>query len=557
MRVPCQPPAPPAGTGSLSGSRLLPDPGSPDPGSPGTVSAASSRLLPDSGSPVSRLRPDSLAGTAEAIAAITAGLAYLNRIDPTMLTAGEQADCLRALERVEAGQITARSRILAAFTARGGYTDDGQHSVRAWLKWQTRITSGAAAGAVGWMKRLAAHPAIEQALTDGTISNSWARDICDWTGRLQERLRDDADAILLGAADGGATHADLAGLAEEIYRRCAPPDEDQDDGFDDRSVRLGITFRGAGRLDGDLTAGCSAALSAVLESLAKKAGPDDERTAVQRRHDALEEACHRLLASGLLPDRAGQPTQAQVHVSLDQLRRMPGASEAEAAWVAARAAEPGWLAGPAACGAACDATIVPMVTGHLDQAALDRITEVFLAAHGLAHAERAPSCDCSCGGCSCPQRQPLSAEQLARLRRSLLSMAADVLSGPGGLASCLRAATVEGQIISTASLPLDAGEAVPTIPAHLRRAVTIRDRQCSFPGCEQPPAACQVHHIVPREDGGPTTLSNLVLLCRFHHLIAIHRWRWKLTLHPDANVTVTSPDGRRTLRSHSPPASAA
>ena len=75
-----------------------------------------------------------------------------------------------------------------------------------------------------------------------------------------------------------------------------------DDLFDERYLRLGITFRGAGRAEGDLTPQCAAALDAVLETLGKKAGPEDTRTAAQRRHDALEEACTRLIASGMLPD---------------------------------------------------------------------------------------------------------------------------------------------------------------------------------------------------------------------------------------------------------------
>ncbi|HEX5288562.1 MAG TPA: hypothetical protein VFX25_06810 [Streptosporangiaceae bacterium] len=56
---------------------------------------------------------------------------------------------------------------------------------------------------------------------------------------------------------------------------------------------------------------------------------------------------------------------------------------------------------------------------------------------------------------------------------------------------------------------------------------------------------------------GRTQLINLVLRCRFHHLIAIHQWGWTITLHPDATVTAVSPDGRRTLHSHSPPGTAA
>ena len=41
-------------------------------------------------------------------------------------------------------------------------------------------------------------------------------------------------------------------------------------------------------------------------------------------------------------------------------------------------------------------------------------------------------------------------------------------------------------------------------------------------------------------------------MCTFHHLIAIHRWGWAITLNPDGTVTATSPYGQ-TLHSHSPP----
>jgi hypothetical protein len=106
-------------------------------------------------------------------------------------------------------------------------------------------------------------------------------------------------------------------------------------------------------------------------------------------------------------------------------------------------------------------------------------------------------------------------------------------------------------------LPLDTGAATETIPAHLRRLVITRDRHCRFPGCAQPPAACQPHHVIPRSKGGRTCLTNLLLLCTFHHLIAVHRWGWGIVLLPDGIVIATSPVDGRTLRSHSPPAHAA
>jgi hypothetical protein len=42
-------------------------------------------------------------------------------------------------------------------------------------------------------------------------------------------------------------------------------------------------------------------------------------------------------------------------------------------------------------------------------------------------------------------------------------------------------------------------------------------------------------------------------LCPFHHLIAVHRWHWTIRLNPDGTTTAVSPDGRKTLHSHSPP----
>ena len=93
------------------------------------------------------------------------------------------------------------------------------------------------------------------------------------------------------------------------------------------------------------------------------------------------------------------------------------------------------------------------------------------------------------------------------------------------------------------------------VPPHLRRAIITRDRHCAAPGCDTPPAACHVHHIIPRSQGGTTSLANCLLLCAFHHLILVHRWGWTITLNADGTTTATSPDGR-TLHSHSPPEAA-
>jgi len=482
-----------------------------------------------------------------------AGLAWLAAADATALTGAEQAQCLRGLERAEAVHTAARARVLAAFCAGGGYRDDGHGSVKAWLRWQTRVTPGAAAGAVGWMRRLARHPAVRDALAAGRISVSWARQVCEWSDLLPERHRNDADQILLGAAAAGADLAGLGALAEEMRRRLAPADRDED-GFDDRRLRLETTFRGAGKLDGDLTPRCAAAVQAVLDALGKRAGPEDTRTKGQRAHDALEEACRRLIAAGGLPDRAGQPTQIMLHMGLGQLRDLPGADAAEAAW-----------GGPAAApGDECDASIVPVVTGYVDPGILDRLAAALLnrtaGQPGPGQPDPGRSGVAPQDAAAARKRERAEADRRVRAvraaRQMVIKAAADLLSGPGGLASYLRT-RLAPDIVASVSLPLDVGAVTETIPVHLRRAVTVRDRHCRWPGCHEPAAACQPHHIIPRAKGGPTCLTNMLNLCTFHHLIAIHRWGWGIVLLPDGSVTVTSPDGYRTYRSHGPPTPAA
>ena len=88
---------------------------------------------------------------------------------------------------------------------------------------------------------------------------------------------------------------------------------------------------------------------------------------------------------------------------------------------------------------------------------------------------------------------------------------------------------------------------------HLRRLVALRDQRCQFPGgCDQPAAGCEPHHVVHRQDGGRTSLSNLKDYCHWHHHVVLHQMGWQLTVFPDGTSQVRSPGGK-IIRSHSPP----
>src|SRR5215471_15077235 len=128
--------------------------------------------------------PPGPANATDAVAMARAGLGWLAAAGAAGLTTAEQADCLRALEQATAKHTAARSRVLAAFHAQDGCADDGHGSTRTWLRWQTRIGDGAASDAMGWMRRLSAHPAVASALASASVSQSWARAVCDWTDQL-------------------------------------------------------------------------------------------------------------------------------------------------------------------------------------------------------------------------------------------------------------------------------------------------------------------------------------------------------------------------------------
>jgi len=73
---------------------------------------------------------------------------------------------------------------------------------------------------------------------------------------------------------------------------------------------------------------------------------------------------------------------------------------------------------------------------------------------------------------------------------------------------------------------LSVGRKTRTVPPALRRALDYRDRGCRFPGCGR--RYTDAHHVRHWADGGETSLSNTLLLCRHHHRL-VHEGSWQVT----------------------------
>ncbi len=447
-----------------------------------------------------------------------------------------------------------------AFDAQDGPVADGQRTTRPWLVHSLRVTKGQAGEHQAVQALARSHHVLHAALAEGwVLTKSEALQLAKWTRAIPQDYRAEAEEILVAAARAGVNLRGLAEICAEIRARTAEADPDDDnDKHLDRGVSLYTTFDGAGVVHGDLTPECTAMVQAVLDALSAPQGGGDLRTRPQRYHDALAEAMKRLLASDLLPQRAGQPVKALVHIYFAELREMDQdgilqdkwIAEYRARWAAHRAANSvsigdggAWLEGDAAREVACDAMIIPVVTSDIDPGAVDELIDLCVRFHqlrtqtaplghdaaepagtpcpedALTTRDRAGSQDAPDAGAPVPvgltgstarsaEVTAAVTQALAEMEHQILGKILQVVSGPGGAASFLRRHLL-GKPLAGPSLPLDVGQ-TDEIPLHLRRLVALRDQTCQYPGgCDQPASGCEPHHVQHRSDGGHTSLVNL------------------------------------------------
>jgi len=92
--------------------------------------------------------------------------------------------------------------------------------------------------------------------------------------------------------------------------------------------------------------------------------------------------------------------------------------------------------------------------------------------------------------------------------------------------------SIAEQLQDAAREVLWVGRTERVVPPRLRRALEARDRHCAFPDCRAHVGRCHAHHVHEWEHGGPTDISNTVLLCVRHHH-AVHEGQWSITRTPD------------------------
>jgi hypothetical protein len=98
-------------------------------------------------------------------------------------------------------------------------------------------------------------------------------------------------------------------------------------------------------------------------------------------------------------------------------------------------------------------------------------------------------------------------------------------------------------VLDGAGRALDVGMSKRLATEAQRQALAAMYRTCGYPGCDIPFEACEIHHVIPYDHGGPTDLPNLLPLCLINgHHHQVHEGGWTLTLTPDRTITLTRPD---------------
>src|SRR6266705_3715978 len=413
----------------------------------------------------------------------------LTAADPATLPDPLAAEEVLALRRQLARLEAVWQRELAALDGRGAAgaeTGAAAPSTAGWLRARLRMSRGAAGGHVRVARAIHRGPLRQTAASAalaGELSPRHTRVLADGLAGLPAAASTAAEPILLDAARHLDPHA-LRRAAEHLRYAADPDGEDARARarFDRRGLEVAPTWQGLTAVKGLLDPEQGETLLAALQPLARPTGPDDERSAAQRRADALAELCRQALEAGRLPG-AGGGVRPQVTVTVD-LASLLGASSVPGAF--------GW-------GGVAD----PETTRRLAcDAALTRM--LITSGHPTA----------------------------GRLAGNPDGLTGRQSGDPTGLTGRLRAALagLPPALGGTPQEVIDLGRSTRVIPTRLRRALAARDHGCTAPGCDRPAAYTDAHHLRHWLDGGPTSLDNLVLLCRTHHR-ATHHGHLTLT-HP-------------------------
>jgi hypothetical protein len=423
------------------------------------------------------------------LAELDRDLDKLRAADLSVLSGPELLEFTRDVERFVRRTVTVQHAAVAELDTRRSAGETGHHSTAALLCDLLRLDPGQARRRIRDAREFTTRrglageplppvlPQTAAALEAGEISVEHARVISDLFDHIPDSDTDsdtdsdadsdaDRETVIEASALDAAAVCTPYRLRQWCVQAAARLDQDGTEPAEvirqrQRSLHLVDQADGTAKLSGRLTPHAAAALRAVLGPLSAPAPADDgtrdDRTAAQRRHDGLADACTRLLRSGTLPDSGGADTTILVTIDYrDLLHRYWNSTSAQAQDARADSNSATDTSGSTAAGGANTSTGY----GVTSYGTLIPVAELLRRA---ADARIIPV----------------------------------VLNDSGGVMAYGRSRRLAS-------------------PAQ-RRALAARDGGCVRPGCTVPADWCEVNHVQRWEHGGTTDITNMALVCPHDH----------------------------------------
>lgn len=392
---------------------------------------------------------------------------------------------LARIDEAVAALTAAKAHLLQAEQAAGTWQGHGDRDLAAWRSRGTRAGAGAAGAELRGALVLTSMPALEDALLARELSTTHVEVLSRVAARATPAVaaalaepETQRELVALGRRLDGREYAKAV---DRFVAQTDPVSVEREHAAQRERRHLFITDLPSGtRVQGMLDARAGHRLRLALEAAAGRPAQDDERSAEQRRADALVAlAEHALTAPETAAGAAARP-----HVSVvlrEQTFRTLTRALREGA-----TAQPAPERGATTSAEQLAAGLVGVPAGTDEDGATVPASEV---ARLL--------CDCS----------------LTRV------------------------------VVDAESRPVDVGRTQRLYSGHLRRAVVARDGGCGWSGCGSPARWCEIHHIRWWDrDRGVTSVENGITLCSYHHHV-VHERDLSIVRHPPAPPPPQSSSG--------------
>jgi Domain of unknown function (DUF222)/HNH endonuclease len=220
---------------------------------------------------------------------------------------------------------------LRRFDQSGEYAADGALDLVAWLRWKCKLSGAAAAERVTISRQLEQLPATQQAFAGGDLGYhhvAFMARTADHVGAAAVRKAESNLLKAAGTMDPGRFTGVLKDFEHQVDAAGALAEANR--AFARRYFHVSEPLDGLVRLDGLLDAEGGAIITTAINALLRPAGTDEQRSAGQRRADALLELVQR--KAGGSGDGAGPRPHLVIRASLETLAGTPGAPAGRLEW---------------------------------------------------------------------------------------------------------------------------------------------------------------------------------------------------------------------------------